>query len=128
MADLQKLSEELSSLTIMEAADLIKQLEEKWGVKAATGGGMMMAMAQAPGGGSAAAAEEKTEFDVKLVDAGAKKIQVIKVVREATGLGLKEAKDIVDGAPKVVKEKISKADAEGIKAKLEAEGAKVEIV
>lgn len=127
MADLQKLSEELSSLTIMEAADLVKQLEEKWGVKAASGGGMMMAMAPAAGGG-AAAAEEKTEFDVKLVDAGAKKIQVIKVVREATGLGLKEAKDIVDGAPKVVKEKISKADAEGIKAKLEAEGAKVEIV
>ena len=88
---------------------------------------MMMAMAPAAGGG-AAAAEEKTEFDVKLVAAGDKKIQVIKVVREATGLGLKEAKDIVDGAPKVVKEKISKADAEAVKAKLEAEGAKVEIV
>lgn len=127
MADLQKLSEALSSLTILEAADLVKQLEEKWGVKAAAGGGMMMAMAPAAGAG-AAPAEEKTEFDVKLVEAGAKKIQVIKVVREATGLGLKEAKDIVDGAPKVVKEKISKADAEGIKAKLEAEGAKVEIV
>lgn len=126
MADLQKLSEELSSLTIMEAADLVKQLEEKWGVKAAAGGGMMMAMA--PAAGAAAAAEEKTEFDVKLVSAGDKKIQVIKVVREATGLGLKEAKDIVDGAPKTVKEKVSKADAEGIKAKLEAEGAKVEIV
>lgn len=126
MADLQKLSEELSSLTIMEAADLVKQLEEKWGVKAASGGGMMMAMA--PAGGGAAAVEEKTEFDVKLVEAGAKKIQVIKVVRETTGLGLKEAKDIVDGAPKVVKEKISKADAEAVKAKLEAEGAKVEIV
>jgi len=127
MADLEKLSETLSSLTIMEAADLVKKLEEKWGVKAASGGGMMMAMAPAAGGG-AAPAEEKTEFDVKLVDAGAKKIQVIKVVREATGLGLKEAKDIVDSAPKVVKEKIAKADAEGIKAKLEAEGAKVEIV
>ena len=126
MADLQKLSDELSKLTILEAADLVKQLEEKWGVKAASGGGMMM-MAPA-GGGAAAAAEEKTEFDVKLVDAGAKKIQVIKVVREGTGLGLKEAKDIVDGAPKVVKEKISKADAEAFKAKLEAEGAKVEIV
>jgi len=126
MADLQKLIEGLSSLTIMDAAELVKQLEEKWGVKAATGGGMMMAAAPAAGG--AAAVEEKTEFDVKLVDAGAKKIQVIKVVREATGLGLKEAKDIVDGAPKVVKEKIAKADAEGIKAKLEAEGAKVEIV
>ncbi len=127
MADLQKLGEELSKLTILEAADLVKQLEEKWGVKAASGGGMMM-MAPAAGGGAAAAAEEKTEFDVKLVDAGAKKIQVIKVVREATGLGLKEAKDIVDGAPKVVKEKVSKADAESMKAKLEAEGAKVEIV
>lgn len=127
MADLQKLSEELSKLTIMEAADLVKQLEEKWGVKAAVGGGMMMAMAPAAGG-AAAAVEEKTEFDVKLIEAGAKKIQVIKVVREATGLGLKEAKDMVDGAPKVVKEKISKADAEAMKAKLEAEGAKVEIV
>lgn len=127
MADLQKLSDELSKLTIMEAADLVKQLEEKWGVKAAVGGGMMMAM-PAAGGGAAAAAEEKTEFDVKLVGAGDKKIQVIKVVREVTGLGLKEAKDIVDGAPKVVKEKISKADAEAIKAKLEAEGAKVDIV
>lgn len=126
MADLQKIMDELSSLTIMQAADLVKQLEEKWGVKAASGGGMMMAMAPAAGGG-AAAAEEKTEFDVKLVDAGAKKIQVIKVVREVTGLGLKEAKDLVDGAPKVVKEKIAKADAESIKAKLEAEGAKVEI-
>lgn len=125
MADLQKLSEELSSLTLMEAADLIKQLEEKWGVKAATGGGMMMAM---PAGGAAAPAEEKTEFDVKLVSAGDKKIQVIKVVREATGLGLKEAKDLVDGAPKMVKEKVAKADAEAVKAKLEAEGAKVEIV
>jgi large subunit ribosomal protein L7/L12 len=127
MADLQKLSEELSALTILEAAELVKQLEEKWGVKAASGGGMMMPMAQM-GGAAAAPVEEKTEFDVKLVEAGAKKIQVIKVVREATGLGLKEAKDIVDSAPKVVKEKISKADAEAVKAKLEAEGAKVEIV
>lgn len=126
MADLQKLREQLSSLTLMEAADLVKQLEEEWGVKAATGGGMMMA--PAAGGAGAAPAEEKTEFDVKLVDAGAKKIQVIKVVREATGLGLKEAKDLVDGAPKMVKEKVSKADAEAVKAKLEAEGAKVEIV
>src|SRR6185437_9850240 len=126
MADLQKLKEQLSALTLMEASDLIKQLEEEWGVKAASGGGMMMAMAPGAGAG-AAAAEEKTEFDVKLVSAGDKKIQVIKVVREATGLGLKEAKDLVDGAPKMVKEKISKADAEGIKAKLEAEGAKVEI-
>jgi large subunit ribosomal protein L7/L12 len=128
MADLQKLGEELSKLTIMEAAELVKQLEDKWGVKAAVGGGMMMAAMPGAGGGGAAAAEEKTEFDVKLVSSGEKKIQVIKVVREATGLGLKEAKDIVDGAPKVVKEKISKADAEAMKAKLEAEGAKVEIV
>jgi large subunit ribosomal protein L7/L12 len=128
MADLQKLSEALSSLTILEAAELVKQLEDKWGVKAASGGGMMMAMAPAAGAAQGAPAEEKTEFDVKLVEAGAKKIQVIKVVRETTGLGLKEAKDIVDGAPKVVKEKIAKADAEAIKAKLEAEGAKVEIV
>lgn len=126
MADLEKLSEALSSLTIIEAADLVKQLEEKWGVKAASGGGMMMAMPQASGG--QAAVEEKTEFDVKLVSAGDKKIQVIKVVRELTGLGLKEAKDIVDGAPKTVKEKISKTDAEAMKAKLEAEGAKAEVV
>lgn len=126
MADLKKLAEELSSLTIMEAADLVKQLEDEWGVKAASGGGMMMAMPA--GGADAAAAEEKTEFDVKLIEAGAKKIQVIKVVREATGLGLKEAKDIVDSAPKVIKEKLAKADAEAMKAKLEGEGAKVEIV
>lgn len=126
MADLEKLSEALSSLTIIEAADLVKHLEEKWGVKAASGGGMMMAMPQAAG--TQAAAEEKTEFDVKLVSAGDKKIQVIKVVRELTGLGLKEAKDIVDGAPKTVKEKVSKTDAEAMKAKLEAEGAKVEVV
>ncbi len=126
MADLAKLGEELSKLSILEAAELVKQLEEKWGVKAASGGGMMM---MAPGAGAGAApAEEKTEFDVKLVEVGDKKIQVIKVVREATGLGLKEAKDIVDGAPKMIKEKIAKADAEAIKAKLEAEGAKVEIV
>lgn len=124
MADLEKISNELSALTIMEAADLVKMLEEKWGVKAAVGGGMMMAAAPA----AAAPAAEKTEFDVKLVAAGEKKIQVIKVVRELTGLGLKEAKDVVDGAPKVLKEHISKADAESMKAKLEAEGAKVEIV
>lgn len=125
MADLGKLKEELSKLTLLEAADLVKQLEDEWGVKAATGGGMMMMPA---GAGAAAPAEEQTEFDVKLVAVGDKKIQVIKVVRETTGLGLKEAKDIVDSAPKVVKEKIAKADAESIKAKLEAEGAKVEII
>lgn len=126
MSNLEKIGEELSKLTIMEAADLVKMLEEKWGVKAAVGGGMMMAMAPAAGG--AAAAQEKTEFDVKLVSSGDKKIQVIKVVRELTGLGLKEAKDMVDGAPKTLKEHVSKADAESMKAKLEAEGAKVEIV
>ena len=126
MADLEKISEELSKLTILEAADLVKMLEDKWGVKAASGGGMMMAMPAA--GGASAAAEEKTEFDVKLASAGDKKIQVIKVVRELTGLGLKEAKDMVDGAPKVVKEKVSKADAESMKAKLEAVGAIVEII
>lgn len=125
MADLQKLMDELSSLTLMEASTLVKDLEEKWGVKAASGGGMMM-MAAAPGAG-AAAAEEKTEFTVELASAGDKKIQVIKVVREVTGLGLKEAKDLVDGAPKVVKEGVSKADADALKAKLEAEGAQVNI-
>jgi large subunit ribosomal protein L7/L12 len=125
MANLDKLVEELSALTIMQAADLVKTLEDKWGVKAASGGGMMMA---AMPGAAAAAVEEKTEFDVKLVSVGDKKIQVIKVVRELTGLGLKEAKDIVDGAPKMVKEKIAKADAESMKAKLEAEGAKAEVL
>jgi len=128
MADLEKISEELSKLTIMEASELVKKLEDKWGVKAASGGGMMMAMAPASGGASTASAAEKTEFDVKLADVGDKKIQVIKVVREVTGLGLKEAKDIADGAPKMLKEKVSKADAESIKGKLEAEGAKVEII
>lgn len=128
MANLEKLIEDLSALTLMEASTLVKSLEDKWGVKAATGGGMMMAMPAGGASAGAAAEEEKTEFDVKLEAAGEKKIQVIKVVREATGLGLKEAKDIVDGAPKIVKEKVSKADAESIKAKLEAEGAKVSIV
>lgn len=129
MASLEKLIDELSALTVMEAADLVKALEEKWGVKAASGGGMMMAMPM--GGAGAAAAEEKTEFDVVLKKPGANKIQVIKVVREATGLGLKEAKDIVDaaegGTPKAVKEKISKADADALKAKLAETGAEVEI-
>ncbi|MBI5497623.1 MAG: 50S ribosomal protein L7/L12 [Deltaproteobacteria bacterium] len=124
-ADLEKLVESLSGLTVMEAADLVKKLEEKWGVKAASGGGMMM-MAPAAGAGAAAAAE-KTEFDVVLAGAGDKKIQVIKVVRELTGLGLKEAKDLVDGAPKSVKAGVGKEEAEKIKAALEKEGAKVEI-
>jgi large subunit ribosomal protein L7/L12 len=125
MANLETLGEELSKLSLMEASELVKMLEDKWGVKAASGGGMMMAM---PAGGAApAAAAEQTEFDVELTAAGDKKIQVIKVVRELTGLGLKEAKDLVDGAPKVVKAGVSKGDAETMKAKLEAEGAKVTV-
>ncbi len=125
MANLETLGEELSKLSIMEASELVKMLEDKWGVKAASGGGMMMAAM--PAAGAPAAAAEQTEFDVELVAAGDKKIQVIKVVRELTGLGLKEAKDLVDGAPKVVKAGVSKADADTMKAKLEAEGAKVNV-
>lgn len=123
MADLAKLVDELSALTVMEAADLSKMLEEKWGVSAAA------AVAVAAGGaaGGAAAAEEKDEFDVVLADAGANKINVIKEIRAITQLGLKEAKDLVDGAPKTVKEGATKAEAEEIKAKLEAAGAKVEL-
>jgi len=123
MADLAKLVDELSALTVMEAADLSKMLEEKWGVSAAA------AVAVAAGGaaGGAAAAEEKTEFDVILAEAGANKINVIKEIRAITQLGLKEAKDLVDGAPKTVKENAPKAEAEEIKAKLEAAGAKVEL-
>ena len=122
MADLQAISENLSSLTVMEAAQLVKMLEEKWGVSAAA----PVAIA-AVGAAPAAAAEEQTEFDVILKDVGEKKINVIKVVREVTSLGLKEAKDVVDGAPKTVKEGVSKDEAETIKKKFEAEGAKVEI-
>ncbi len=121
MADLAKLVEELSALTVMEAADLSKMLEEKWGVSAAA------AVAAPAAGGAVAAAEEKTEFDVVLVEAGANKINVIKEIRGITSLGLKEAKDLVDGAPKTVKEGAPKAEAEEIKAKLEAAGAKVEL-
>lgn len=121
MADLAKLVEELSALTVMEAADLSKMLEEKWGVSAAA------AVAAPAAGAAAAAAEEKTEFDVILVEAGANKINVIKEIRAITALGLKEAKDLVDGAPKTVKEAAPKAEAEEIKAKLEAAGAKVEL-
>jgi large subunit ribosomal protein L7/L12 len=124
MADLAALKTQLSALTLMEAAALVKDLEESWGVKASSGGGMMMAM---PAAGPAAAAAEQTEFTVELTAAGDKKIQVIKVVREITGLGLKEAKDLVDGAPKAVKEGVSKADAEAMQKKLEAEGAKVTV-
>ena len=121
MADLAKLVEELSALTVMEAADLSKMLEEKWGVSAA------VAVAAPAAGGAAAAAEEKTEFDVILVEAGANKINVIKEIRGITGLGLKEAKDLVDGAPKAVKEGVKPEEAAEIKAKLEEAGAKVEI-
>ena len=115
MADLAKLVDELSALTVMEAAELSKMLEEKWGVSAAAA----VAVAGA-GAGAAAAAEEKTEFDVVLADAGANKINVIKEVRAITGLGLKEAKDLVEGAPKTVKEGAPKEEADAIKAKLEA--------
>lgn len=125
MANLETLGEELSKLSILEASELVKMLEDKWGVKAASGGGMMMAAM--PMGAAPAAAAEQTEFDVELLAAGDKKIQVIKVVRELTGLGLKEAKDLVDGAPKMVKQGVSKVDAEAMKTKLEAEGAKVAV-
>lgn len=125
MADLQKLVEELSGLTLLEAAELTKMLEAKWGVSAAA---MAVAAVPAAGGGAAApAAEEKTEFNVILTGAGEKKIQVIKVVRELTSLGLKEAKDLVEGAPKPVKEGVSKEEAETVKKKLEEVGATVEI-
>jgi len=122
MADLQQIVDKLSSLTILEAADLVKQLEEKWGVSAAA-----PAAVAAVAGAVAPAAEEKTEFTVILVAAGEKKIEVIKEVRAITGLGLKEAKDLVDGAPKTVKEGVSKAESEDFKKKLEAAGAKVEV-
>jgi large subunit ribosomal protein L7/L12 len=123
MANLEKLVEELSALTVLEAAQLSKLLEEKWGVSAAA----PVAAAAAPGAAAAAPAEVKDEFNVILAAAGDKKINVIKAVREITGLGLKEAKDLVEGAPKAVKEGVPKADAEKLKAKLEAEGAKVEL-
>ena len=124
MADLSKIVDELSGLTVLEAAELSKMLEEKWGVSAAAPVAMVAA---ALGGGAAEAAEEKTEFDVVLAAAGDKKINVIKEVRAVTGLGLKEAKDLVEGAPKAVKEGVSKAEAEDIKKKLEEAGAKVEL-
>ncbi|MGD2133478.1 MAG: 50S ribosomal protein L7/L12 [Maricaulaceae bacterium] len=125
MADLEKLAEDLSALTVLEAAELAKLLEEKWGVTAAA----PVAVAAAPGagGGDAAAAEEKDEFDVVLASAGAEKIKVIKEVRAITGLGLKEAKDLVEGAPKPLKEGVAKAEAEEMKKKLEEAGASVEL-
>ncbi len=124
MADLQRLVDDLSKLTVLEAADLAKMLEEKWGVSAAAA----VAVAAAPGGaGAAAPVEEKTEFTAVLAAIGDKKIEVIKEVRALTGLGLKEAKDLVEGAPKPVKEGVSKDEAEKIKAQLEKAGAKVEL-
>jgi large subunit ribosomal protein L7/L12 len=124
MADLQKLVVDLSQLTVLEAADLAKMLEEKWGVSAAAA----VAVAAAPGGAAGAApAEEKTEFTVVLTSYGEKKIEVIKEVRALTGLGLKEAKELVEGAPKPVKEGVSKDEAEKIKTQLEKAGAKVEL-
>ncbi|MFB3851210.1 MAG: 50S ribosomal protein L7/L12 [Acidobacteriota bacterium] len=125
MADLNQIVEQLSSLTVMEAAELSKMLEEKWGVSAAAAAPVMVAAAGAAG--QAAAAEEKTEFDVILKNAGDKKIEVIKVVREITALGLKEAKDLVEGAPKPIKEGVSKDEAEQIKKKFEEKGATIEI-
>jgi len=122
MADLSKLVNDLSSLTVLEAAELAKLLEEKWGVSAAAA----VAVA-APGAGVAAVVEEKTEFTVVLAAAGEKKIEVIKEVRALTGLGLKEAKDLVEGAPKNVKEGVTKEEAEKVKAQLEKAGAKVEL-
>src|SRR6185295_3533154 len=123
MADLSKIVDDLSKLTVMEAAELSKLLEEKWGVSAAA----PVAVAAAGGAAPAAAAEEKTEFTVQLTSAGDKKIEVIKEVRAITGLGLKEAKDLVEGAPKPVKEGVNKDEADKIKAQLEKAGAKVDL-
>ncbi|MGY4479908.1 50S ribosomal protein L7/L12 [Bradyrhizobium sp. USDA 3364] len=125
MADLQKIVDDLSSLTVLEAAELAKLLEEKWGVSAAAA--VAVAGPAAGGGGAAAPAEEKTDFTVVLAAAGDKKIEVIKEVRAITGLGLKEAKDLVEGAPKPVKEGVNKDEADKLKAQLEKAGAKVEL-
>jgi large subunit ribosomal protein L7/L12 len=128
MADIQTIANQLSELSVMQVAELVKTLEEKWGVQAAAAAPVIVAAAGAPAAGAGAAAvEEQTEFAVHLTDAGDKKINVIKVVREVTSLGLKEAKDLVDGAPKVVKEGVSKDEAAAIKKKFEEVGAKVEI-
>ena len=123
MADLSKIVEELSNLTVLEAAELAKMLEEKWGVSAAAA----VAVAAGPAGAAAAPVEEKTDFKVGVGGAGAKKMQVCKEVRALTGLGLKEAKDLVEGAPKPVKEGVNKDEAEKVKAQLEKAGAKVEL-
>jgi large subunit ribosomal protein L7/L12 len=125
MADLQKIVDDLSNLTVLEAAELAKLLEEKWGVSAAAA--VAVAGPAAAGGAAAAPAEEKTEFTVVLAAAGDKKIEVIKEVRAITGLGLKEAKDLVEGAPKPVKEGVNKEEADKVKAQLEKAGAKVEL-
>ena len=125
MADIQAIANELSGLSVMQVAELVKTLEEKWGVSAAAAAPMMMAAG--PGAAPAAAAEEQTEFAVHLLAAGANKINVIKAVREVTSLGLKEAKDLVDGAPKVVKEGVTKDEAAAMKKKFEEAGAQVEI-
>ena len=119
---IEELVAEIDKLTVLELNDLVKAVEEKYGVSAAAG---VVVAAAGAGDGAAAGGEEKDEFDVELTEVGANKVKVIKVVREVTGLGLKEAKDVVDGAPKVIKEGASKAEAEDIKAKLEAEGAKI---
>lgn len=123
--DKAQIIEAIEKMTVLELAELVKELEDKFGVSAAAP--VAVAAAPAAGGAAAGGAEEKTEFDVVLTAAGASKINVIKVVREVTGLGLKEAKDLVDGAPKAVKEKISKADADALKKKLEEAGATVEL-
>jgi large subunit ribosomal protein L7/L12 len=125
MADIEKIAEDLSKLTVLEAAELATLLEEKWGVSAAAA--PMAIATPASGGDAGGAAEEKSEFDVVLTSVGASKINVIKEVRAITGLGLKEAKDLVEGAPKAVKEGVSKDDAEQIKTKLEEAGATVEV-
>jgi large subunit ribosomal protein L7/L12 len=127
MADIQTIANQLSELTVMQMAELSKLLEEKWGVSAAAAAPVMMAAGAPAAGAAAAAPEEQTEFAVHLMGAGDKKINVIKVVREVTSLGLKEAKDLVDGAPKIVKEGISKDEAAAIKKKFEEVGATVEV-
>ena len=126
-AKISSLGDSIASLTLKEAVDLADYMKATYGIEPAAGGAVMVAAGGDGGGGGAAAAAAQTEFDVILKEAGAKKIEVIKVVREATGLGLKEAKDLVDGAPKTVKEKVSKEDADKLKTSLEGAGAKVEI-
>jgi large subunit ribosomal protein L7/L12 len=127
MADRESLISQLEQMTVLELNSLVKELEERWGVSAAAPVAMGVAAPAAGGGAAAVAEEEKTEFDVILTDVGANKIQVIKAVRELTSLGLKEAKDVVDGAPKAVKEGVAKEEAEAAKAKLEEAGAKAEV-